>query len=104
MIKIKRFNESFRYPKQVNSQEFMKKKSTHKMVDFSTLERKQVREILYAKRCDYSFSGEYFEIHRRPPVEVVKYTDDWFTIIEGTSGPFYICDEFEEVLSYLRQL
>lgn len=59
MIRIKRFDESFRYPKQVRSEEFFKKRSTHKMVDFSSLERKQIRDILDAKRYHWSFSGEY---------------------------------------------
>lgn len=104
MIRIKKFNESQRFPTQVNSQEFMKKKSTHKMVDFSALERSKIREILYAKRLDYSFSGDYFEVTRRPPVEVVKLNDEWFTIIEGNHGPYYVCDGFEELITYLRQL
>ncbi len=104
MKRILRFNESMRFPKKVSSEEFFKKRSTHKMVDFSASERIQLREILNSKRYHWSFSGEYFEVHSRPPVEVIKLSDDWFTIIEGNHGPFYICDEFEEVLTYLRQL
>lgn len=111
MKRILRFNESIRFPKKVSSEEFFKKRSTHKMVDFSYSEVKQIKEILRSKRYQWSFrryqwsfSIEIFEVFSRPPVEVVKLSDDWFTIIEGNHGPFYICDEIEEVLTYLRQL
>ena len=104
MKRILRFNESIRFPKKVSSEEFFKKRSTHKMVDFSYSEEKQIKEILRSKRYQWSFSNEFFEVFSRPPVEVIKLADDWFTIIEGNHGPFYICDEFEEVLTYLRQL
>lgn len=104
MKRILRFNESIRFPKKVSSEEFFKKRSTHKMVDFSYSEEKQIKEILRTKRAQWSFSNEFFEVFTRPAIEVVKLSDDWFTIIEGNHGPFYICDEFEEVLTYLRQL
>lgn len=104
MKRILRFNESIRFPKRVSSEEFFKKRSTHKMVDFSYSEEKQIKEILRTKRSHWSFSNEFFEVFSRPPVEVVKLADEWYTIIEGNSGPFYICDEFEELIAYLRQL
>jgi hypothetical protein len=105
MIRIKKFNESQKFPTQVNSQEFMKKKSTHKMVDFSYSEEKQVKEILRSKGKDFSFSNEFFEVFMRPKsIEVVKLNDEWYTIIEGSHGPYYICDGFEEVIGYIKQL
>lgn len=114
MTRILRFNES-RLPTQVSQSEFFKKRQDHKMCDFSPSERSQIIEILRNKgissntyiylnvKKTYSFSIEYIEITRRN-IEVIKLDDEWFTIIEGHNGPFYICDEFEELINYLKQL
>ena len=109
-MKIRRFNESLRFPTEVSESEFFKKKSIHKMVDFSASERKQIIDILNKKNKRFSLSSEYVEIHSDLSPEVVKFDDEWFTIIQykyynnGGTYSFFICDGFEEVLSYLNEL
>ncbi len=114
---IYKFNEYYstlRYPKMVGLKEFMNKKQTHRMTDFSASERKSITDIVYKKRGRASFSSCFVEIYYTyinedgefgfDNVEIVKLVDDWFTIIiEGYSATeYFICDEFEEVISWLE--
>ena len=106
---IYKFNEYYstlRYPKKVSYEEFMNKKQTHRMIDFSASERKSIADIVNKKHGRASFSSDFVEIYYKySTIEIVKLRDEWFTIImEGTSSNYYyyICDEFEEVISWLN--
>ena len=60
------------------------------------------------KGYDFKTNPEFIEIYKSYcEVEIVKFEDDWFTIIyidKWGSHEYYICDEFEEVESYLNSL
>jgi hypothetical protein len=111
-MRIRRFNENSeetRQPKRVDQSEFFSKRN-RPMDDFSTHERKTIREILERKnlKYDYSMSPEFVEIRTNwRDIEIVKYVDEWFTIIATSrygGNDFYICDGFEEVEYFLNNI
>ena len=111
MKHIRKFNESdeVRYPKKVTQKEFFHKKSIFKMKDFSYNEKKTMCDILNEKskkiHLSWSTSSDFIEIYRdRQFWEIVKLDDDWFTIIYTywNTDEYYICDEFEEVVNFLK--
>jgi hypothetical protein len=120
MYRLRRFNESNekRYPIQINQEEFFKKKSLFRMVDWSDSQRRVLFEILDDKRSkrysfgysfDFSISSEFVEISSSSGYfyEIVKLEDDWFTIIKqgrwkGVGDEYFLGDEFEEVVNFLK--
>lgn len=109
-MRILKFNESSkRYPIKVSQNEFFRKKEIHRIVDFSLIERKTMREILTKKQTiktiSWSTSSDFIEIYSgRDFFEIVKLDDYWFTIIHETPysiDSYYTCDEFEEVVNFL---
>ena len=121
MYRLKRFNESDekRYPIQITQEEFFKKKSTFRMIDWSDSQRRILFQILDDKRSkrygsfDFSISSEFVEISSPSGYfyEIVKLDDDWFTIIKqynkgryGRVGDeYFLADEFEEVVNFLNR-
>lgn len=111
---IQKFLEYYqekREPTKVSSQEFMKKRERFRMDDFSDSERKKMIDILKSKKNvdRFSLNPEYIEIYLSwKSIEIVKFTDEWFTIIEedrwNQNNTYYICDEFEEVETYLTKI
>ena len=99
----------------VSQDEFFRKKEIRKMIDLSKYEISIIFKTLDDKRIkrkiSFSFSSEFVEISTSSSFfEIVKLDDDWFTIIQqdntgrfgGTKDEFYIADEFEEVVNFLK--
>ena len=120
MYRLRRFNESDekRYPLQISQEEFFKKKSNFRMVNWSDSQRRVLFQILNDKRdkkysFDFSVSSEFVEIWSSGYIyEIVKLDDDWFTIIKqynkgqygGESDKYFLADEFEEVVNFLNHM
>lgn len=107
MIKMfNEYNSNSRIGKQVSSNEFMAKKGLFKMSDFSQSERKSISDISKSRGFRVSISDCFAEFYTSwLSFELVKYEDDWFTLIvtdKFSQNTYYICDEFDEAVGLLN--
>ena len=75
------------------------------MIDFTEEERKKIQEILVNRNLRYSLSSNLLEVFKDGGCEITKYSDEWFTIWKSQRYrdiEYFICDEFEEVETYLN--
>lgn len=112
-MRILRFNESnSRKPKKVSSEEFMEKRRDHRMVDFTSTERKRILEILNARKSrdfnfHYSMNSDFVEIFSiSSSTEIIRLDDYWFTINRSDrygGSEYFICDDVEELYWFLEK-
>jgi hypothetical protein len=119
---IYKFNEynNSRFPKSISLQDYNNKLEIHRNLPFTKEERLIIIGILRVKSKFINFEitpsailisdiTEYQHISAGI-IAIHKLEDDWFIIkdtrspITNTAFEYYICDEFEELESYLISL
>ena len=118
--KFNEYNASF-YPKRVSFEEFEDKRYLYKYLPFSESEISMVSKTLYNHSnydFDFTFPDRFKHIlnirenkssSNKGVVSIYKLEDDWFGIIDirrglGDKSECYICDQFEEVIEYIKML
>lgn len=105
IYKFNEYSEEKRYPKRASLDQILEKRRIHKDINFTQFERQKIDEILMSRNIRYDLHPFFLEIFKGAGGEIIKHTDEWFTIVYSErygSIQYFICDEFEEVETFLN--